>query len=41
MQVSCVISSDLMETEEIKLNDSNKNVFNRGGIDSFILFYDK
>ena len=36
-KVSCVISSESTESETIELKDSRRRLFNRAGIDSFIL----
>ena len=39
--VSCIITSDIKESEIIELKDSKRKLLNRGGIDSFILLLDK
>jgi polycystin 1L2 len=40
-RVSCIITSETQETEIIELEDSKRKLFNRGGVDSFLLVLDK
>jgi len=37
IKVTCVISSETKQTDLLELNDPKRKLFNRGGIDSFIL----
>jgi hypothetical protein len=40
IKVRCVIFSDSRETHVIEFKDTKRKLFNRGGIDSFILLTD-
>ena len=40
-RVSCIITSETQETDVIELKDNKRKLFNRGGIDSFLLVLDK
>ena len=40
-KVSCIIASESTRTDTIELKDSKRKLFNRAGIDSFILLLDK